>query len=320
MMIDKNTKNISYPSQLAILFGLTAGGVIISVIIGIVIWLMMVGGTPPSKPEEMLQPKYYNVNMVLQGVTTFFIFFVPAYFFAIICYRRPYKFLGFNLYINLKQILLVLGILLLTFPISGALAEINKILPIPQSWELKFKAMETAREAQEAALININSLSKYLISLFMIALLPAIFEEVFFRAGMQNFFTRWFKDPWPAVILTSIIFSIIHLSFYGFIVRFGLGVILGFIFYYSGSVWLSVLFHFLFNGIQVTALYIMNVSGKKEIKDLEGSFPLWAGAICLVILLYLFKIYKEASILQQAKYVEKETPEDEFHSWATNQP
>jgi membrane protease YdiL (CAAX protease family) len=237
-----------------------------------------------------------------------------------ICYRRPYKFLGFNLHINLKQILLVLGILLLTFPISGALAEINKILPIPQSWELKFKAMETAREAQEAALININSLSKYLISLFMIALLPAIFEEVFFRAGMQNFFTRWFKDPWPAVILTSIIFSIIHLSFYGFIVRFGLGVILGFIFYYSGSVWLSVLFHFLFNGIQVTALYIMNVSGKKEIKDLEGSFPLWAGAICLVILLYLFKIYKEASILQQAKYVEEETPEDEFHSWATNQP
>ncbi len=320
MMIDKNTKNINYPSQLAILLGLTAGGLIVSVIIGTIIWLMMVGGTPPSKAEEMLQPKYYNVNMILQGVSTLFLFFIPAYFFAVICYRKPYRFLGFNVHINYKQILLVIGILMLTFPISGALAEINKILPIPQSWELKFKAMELAREAQEAALININSLPKYIISLFMIALLPAIFEEVFFRAAMQNFFTRWFKGPWPAIILTSIIFSLIHLSFYGFIVRFGLGVILGFIFYYSGNLWLPILFHFLFNGIQVTALYFMNLSGKKEIKDLETNFPLWAGVISLVILIYLFKMYKQTSILEQAKYVEEETPEDDFYNWSANQP
>ncbi len=268
----------------------------------------------------MLQVKYYNVNMILQGVSTLFLFFMPAYFFAVICYRKPYRFLGFNVHINYKQILLVIGILMLTFPISGALAEINKILPIPQSWELKFKAMELAREAQEAALININSLPKYIISLFMIALLPAIFEEVFFRAAMQNFFTRWFKGPWPAIILTSIIFSLIHLSFYGFIVRFGLGVILGFIFYYSGNLWLPILFHFLFNGIQVTALYFMNLSGKKEIKDLETNFPLWAGAISLVILIYLFKMYKQTSILEQAKYVEEETPEDDFYNWSANQP
>jgi len=45
--------------------------------------------------------------------------------------------------------------------------------------------------------------------------------------------------------VTSIIFSIIHLSFYGFLVRFALGIVLGFIFYYSGSLWLSILFHFL---------------------------------------------------------------------------
>ena len=241
MMIDKNAKNISYPSQLAILLGLTGSGLVVSVIIGIMIWMMMVGGSPPSKALEMLHPKYYNVNMVLQGVSTFFIFFLPAYLFAIICYRKPYRFLGFNLRINYKQLLLIIGILLLTFPLSGALAEINKILPIPHTWALKFKAMEAAREVQEAALININSFPKYIMSLFMIALLPAIFEEVFFRAGMQNVFTRWFKGPWPAIILTSIIFSIIHLSFYGFIVRFGLGVILGFIFYYSSNLWLPVI-------------------------------------------------------------------------------
>ncbi|MEJ7674629.1 MAG: CPBP family intramembrane glutamic endopeptidase [Chitinophagaceae bacterium] len=174
--------------------------------------------------------------------------------------------------------------------------------------------MELAREAQEAALININSFSRYIISLFIIALLPAIFEETFFRGAMQNLFTRWFKGPWAAIILTALIFSLIHLSFYGFLVRFALGIILGFIFYYSGSLWLSILFHFLFNGIQVTILYILTINGVKD-KNIEDNFPLWMGALALALLLYLFKLYKQTSAKEQSKYVEEITPEDEFHNW-----
>ncbi|MEP6597351.1 MAG: CPBP family intramembrane glutamic endopeptidase [Ginsengibacter sp.] len=318
-MIEKNLGNRSYSSQLAIFIGLTGGGVIISVILAGIIWLMMVGGTFPSKVDDMLQPKYFNVNMVLQGVSTFFIFFFPAFLFAAICYRRPSKFLGFNLHINYKQFILIIGILVLTFPLAGALGELNKSLPIPQSWALKFKAMETAREAQEAALIQINSLPRYLLSLLMIALLPALFEETFFRGGMQNFLTRWFKGPWPAIILTSIIFSLIHLSYYGFIVRFILGIILGLIFYYSGSLWLSILFHFLFNGAQVTALYVMNLSGGvKEVKDMDKGFPAWVGIIALVLLIYLFKRYKQVSEIEKSKYI-NELPDNNFPDWATDQ-
>ncbi len=178
--------------------------------------------------------------------------------------------------------------------------------------------MELSREAQEAALININSFSRYIISLIVIALLPAIFEEIFFRGCMQNIFTKWFKGPWLAILLTAFIFSIIHLSFYGFLVRFALGAVLGFIFYYSGSLWLSILFHFLFNGIQVTILYIMTMKGIKEAKDIENSFPLWMGIIALFFLVYLFKLYKQTCELQRAKYVEDITPDDEFHNWANN--
>jgi membrane protease YdiL (CAAX protease family) len=127
-------------------------------------------------------------------------------------------------------------------------------------------------------------------------------------------FTRWFNGPWAAIILTSIIFSIIHLSFYGFLVRFALGVVLGLIFYYSGSLWLSILFHFLFNGIQVTALYIMTMNGVKN-KNIEDGFPLWAGAIALLLLLYLFKVFKQTSAIKQSQYVEEITLDDEFHNW-----
>ena len=314
-LFDPNSKNIKYPSQLGILLGLTGAGLVISVILSLVIWLMMEGTAFPHTAEEILQPKYYRVNMVLQVVSTFFIFWIPAYFFAVICYRRPANYLGYNFHFNVKQVLLVLGILLLTFPVSGALGDLNKILPIPQDWALKFKALEAAREAQEAALIQINSFPRYLISILIIAFLPALFEETFFRAGMQNMLTRWFKGPWVAIILTSIIFSLIHMSFYGFIVRFGLGIILGLIFYYSGSLWLSILFHFLFNGIQVTVLYFITITGMKYKKNMEPDFPVWIGIFAIVLLIYLFMIYKRTSEVEKMKYAEAPLPENDTPDW-----
>lgn len=179
--------------------------------------------------------------------------------------------------------------------------------------------MEDARAAQEAALININSFPKYVISLIVIGLLPGLFEEVCFRAGLQNILTRWFKIPWLAIILTAILFSVIHISYYGFLVRFALGIILGLIFYYSGSIWLSVLFHFLYNGLQVTVMYMFNLSGTKNPKDIEESFPIWAGIVALLVLIYLFARFRQISLAQKAKLAEDDFPEDDFHNWATAQ-
>ena len=317
MAPDYNSKNVRYPSQLAIFLGLTGAGIVIGSLASIAVWSMMTGEPFPLKTEDILQPKYYKVNMVLQAVSTFLMFFVPVHFFAMICYRKPLTYLGFNFRFNVRQVLLLITILILTFPMSGALGTLNKILPIPADWAAKFKAMELAREAQEAALININSFARYIISLIVICLLPAIFEETFFRAGLQNLFTRWFKGPWVAIILTSIIFSLIHLSFYGFLVRFALGIVLGLIFYYSGSLWLSILFHFLFNAIQVTALYVLNMNGIKN-KNVEDNFPIWAGIVALAVLVYLFKLFKETSARQQSKYVEEPTIDDELHTWTVN--
>ncbi|MEP6597642.1 MAG: CPBP family intramembrane glutamic endopeptidase [Ginsengibacter sp.] len=319
MTVDRNSKNISYPAQLGILLGLIGGGLIIGAIVSVVIWIIMTGRPILAMADDMLKPQYYYAIMTIQAISTLCMFFVPVYFFALICYRKPAKFMGFNTQVNYKQILIVIGILILTFPLSGALAELNDILPIPKDWAIKFKAMEDARAMQEAALININSFPKYIISLLVIGLLPGIFEEVCFRAGLQNIFTRWFKGPWAAIILTAIIFSVIHISYYGFLVRFALGIILGLVFYYSGNLWLSILFHFLYNGLQVTVLYVITLSGKKPVKDIEQSFPLWAGIVALAIIIYLFIKFKQYSLLQQAKNVEDDLPDDEFQNWATAQ-
>ena len=319
MMVDRNSKNFSYFSQLGILLGLIGAGLILGTLVSVVAWLIMTGRPILEVEADMLKPQYYNAVMAMQAVSTIFMFFLPVYFFALICYRKPGKFMGFNTNVNVKQILILLGILFLTFPLSGALAELTKIIPLPLNWAAKFKAMEDARALQEAALININSFPKYIISLFVIGFLPGLVEEVCFRAGIQNILVRWLKGPWLAIIITSIIFSLVHISYYGFLVRFALGVILGLIFYYSGSIWLSVLFHFLYNGLQVTALYVYTLSATKNPRDIEENFPAWAGVAALIFIVYLFVKFKETSLQQREKVKEDHEPYDDFHDWATAQ-
>ncbi len=318
-MIDRNSRNFSFPGQLGILLGLIGAGVIIGAIVSFGIWLAMTGKGIATMQTDILNPKYYSAIMWMQAVSTFLMFFLPVYLFALICYRNPSKFIGFNTRFNYKQVVILLAILLLTFPLSGALAELTKMIPIPKSWQIYFKAEEAARAAQEKALININSLPKYLVSMVIIALLPAIFEEVCFRGGIQNILTRWFKGPWIAIIITSIIFSLVHISYYGFLVRAVLGVFLGLIFYYSGSLWLSILFHFLYNGLQVTALYVTSSSITKNPKDIEDNFPLWAGVVALGLIIFAFIKFREISLLEQQKYILPEEDPDDFQNWITKE-
>ena len=316
-MIDKNSRNFSYSRQLGILVGLFGAGVVIGAIVSFLIWLMMTGRGIATMQSDIFNPKYYNAIMLMQAVDTFLMFFLPVYVFALICYRNPMKFIGFNTRINYKQVLILLAIIVLTFPLSGALAELTKMIPIPKNWEIYFKAKEAERAVQEKALINITSFSEYLISMVIIGLLPALFEEVCFRGGLQNILMRWFKGPWVAIVITSIIFSAVHLSYYGFFVRAVLGVLLGLIFYYSGSLWLSILFHFLFNGVQVTAMYIASTSITKNSKGIEDNFPLWAGIVAVGLIIFAFIEFRRVSILEQKKYVFPEEDPNDFQNWIT---
>lgn len=314
MLQDGNSKNFSFPAQLGIFLGLTGAGMVMASVSSAIIWLAMTHRSFATMQTDMTNPAFYNAMMVIQGVSTFFLFFLPVIFFALICYRKVSAFAGTLTRISYKQIIWVIIILLLVFPVGGMLGEINKVIPIPKSWAIKFQQMEDARKVEESIFININSFSRYLLSLFIIACLPAIFEEFFFRGGLQNIFTRWFKGPLIAIVLTSIIFSLVHMSYYGFLVRFFLGVILGTIFYLSSSIWLSVLLHFLFNGLQITAMYISQTS-RTNSKELEENFPVWAGAFALILLIFAMIKFKKESLAVQEKFIYHEPDDDDFHNW-----
>ena len=105
-------------------------------------------------------------------------------------------------------------------------------------------------------MLQVDTIWGLLANLVVIALIPAIGEELTFRGVLQQFLTKRCKNAHVAVWLSAFIFSFIHFQFYGFLPRMFLGLLLGYMFYYSGSLWTSILMHFVNNGVAVVVAFL----------------------------------------------------------------
>jgi len=243
--------------------------------------------------KDMMDPQFAGAIRILQLVSTFFIFFIPALVTAMILSRKPFRFLGFNMYFSFRQTGIVILIMLVALPLVGALSELNKIVPVPASWEATFHKLEETYEKQVKVLAHITGWGEYIISMIIMALAPAIFEETLFRGGLQNILQKLTRNPWISIGFTSIIFSLIHFSYYGFLPRVALGVILGLIFYYSQSIWLSIFAHFFNNAIVVTEMFYLSRKGKPVEEAMNDTFPIWWGILAMAALMVFFRVFRK---------------------------
>ena len=107
-------------------------------------------------------------------------------------------------------------------------------------------------------MLKVDTIGGLLLNLLVIALIPAVGEELTFRGVLQQGLVRRMKSPHLAIILSAAIFSFIHFQFYGFLPRMFLGLLLGYMFYITGSLWTSILMHFVNNGSVVVLYYLNN--------------------------------------------------------------
>lgn len=302
---------ISYFAQLAIFIGLTGGGLVIAGIVSLIVFFAMKGGGSLSSfsEAEMLKPENANINKVIQLVSTLFLFFTPAFFFALIVNGKPFNYLGFNKKVSPKQLGLVILVACTGLFLSGALGEINQLLPISKGARTYFQGLEDKYIDQMLSMVQIKSVADYIIGLFIIALAPAILEELFFRGALQQLLTNWVKTPWIAIAITSIFFSAIHFSYFGFLPRAMLGAVLGLLFYYSKNIWTNILAHFLNNAIAVSQIYYLSLSGKvdkKVLQDLDKTqLAGWqiallgiASSIAMIVWLHYFKKESNKTLAQ----------------------
>lgn len=159
-----------------------------------------------------------------------------------------------------------------------------------------------AREKEEYArkvtmfLTRFDSTGEFLLAFIVIAVLPAIGEELVFRGLIQNELIKATSKVHISIWFSAILFSAIHVQFFGFVPRVFLGALFGYLYYWSGSLTLAMAAHFANNGIAVVGMYFYQ-QGAIDF-DMESTEALaWPyilfSALLTTTLLYYFKKYYE---------------------------
>lgn len=233
-----------------------------------------------------------------------FSFMIPAIFLGFIFFRDQWTaFVGLRTSVNFPAIKtpslnntgLALLIMLLSWPLAQFLYLINMDIPLPDF----LIAMEDSTNDLIEGIVAVNSLPELLLVLVLVALTPAIGEELMFRGLLQRIITYNGLNKHLAVIISALVFSAIHMQFQGFLTRFALGLILGYLFVFSGSLWISIIAHFLFNGSQVIIAYftkdMMDFSAEPSWSDF--SYPIFIGSTLLFLAVgYRFIKSNESSV------------------------
>ena len=124
---------------------------------------------------------------------------------------------------------------------------------------------------------------------------------------MQNLFVRWLKNPMVAILITSILFSLVHSSIYLFLNRLALGFVLGLMYHYSKNIWINIVAHLINNTLALGMMYAMK--GKINANDLEKA-NIWiqcaVAAVACFALVKLFELLIKNSAKNKAIIEEKE--------------
>lgn len=181
---------------------------------------------------------------------------VPALLFGGMVYQDPSRETGFRPASSGWFYAVAALIVLAAIPLVQVLAAWNQHLHIPGGLDKSLRdAEKSANDAIEQVLQMPNTFSLFL-NLVVMALVPAICEEAFFRGVIQKMLIRATRNTTAGVLLGALLFSAMHFQFLEFFSRALLGIILGYLFVFSGSLWPSILAHFVYNGSQVLYFYL----------------------------------------------------------------
>ena len=207
-----------------------------------------------------LQADRNNVELLklLQLAESISIFILPALLTTYLFSHHPSSYLKVDKAGRVIDFLLVGLLMVVLIPFINYVSEWNQQLHLPTSLaplEESMRGLEENVSSVTERFLDVHSVAALSFNLLLIALIPALGEELYFRAVIQTAIREKNKVVF-AVLITAFVFSAIHMQFYGFVPRFLMGMLLGFIFVWSDNLWLPVFAHFVNNGVAVVFYYL----------------------------------------------------------------
>jgi membrane protease YdiL (CAAX protease family) len=295
---------------LAMLIGFILIGGVISTLILFVI-LALSKGMGLTEAQTYLSALALNPSaetgswyelMLLQGVNHLGTFLLPALGYWYIIERRTWSQFSARPVSAVAGLSLVAFIVIAFMPFDGLVIEWNQNLHLPETLapiEQWIRAKEKGLEGITRFLTTFNTAGQLLVAMVVIAIIPAIGEELLFRGILQRNISFWTGSVHVGIWVAAALFSAIHVQFLGFFPRMLLGALFGYLYVWSGTIWVPMLAHFVNNGFTVLMVYLHQQ--KMTTLDIEStqSIPI-AGALTAGIittgLLYYFKTINQPDV------------------------
>lgn len=254
-------------TSLILLLALVFAGAIVFGVLSMFIGLAVTNGAAAmGNLEGLLTGETSNTDFlkIVQAGSSIGMFVFPALLMGVIEKRR-HRYLDFNAPVNPQLWFIIIGIMFFSAPIFEQAIKLNERLVLPEA----LSGLENWMKAKEAELERLTHIfladTTYwglIVNLFVVAVIAAIGEEFLFRGCVQGILVRWFRNPHAAVWITAIVFSAIHLQFYGFLPRMLLGALFGYMLLWGKNIWLPVLAHFINNATAVIAAFYLQRQGR----------------------------------------------------------
>ena len=287
-------------SQLMFALFIMVASVLAFMVLGILLALPFVGMTDlmnslsanADTPESIYFLKYFQV---LQSIG---LFVVPPIILALLYHGNISEYLKIDRSTDKQNYLFATLTLLMVIPFINFLGELNSQMRFPESLsglENWMKTMEDAAEIMIEKFMKVEGVSGLMFNIFMIAVLPALGEELMFRGVIQRIFTNWTRNHHWGIWISAFLFSAMHMQFFGFFPRMVLGAMFGYLLVWTGTMWVSILAHFVNNAMGVMGYYFINKgvisSDIEELGTRSEQIPLVFLSVTVTGLL-LFLIYR----------------------------
>ena len=238
-----------------------------------------------------------NTLKWIQLLQTISLFLLPSLILAYLCAKAPWNWLQLDNKVDWKVLLWAIGIMLVALPAINLMSHWNQQMVLP-TWlsgvEEWMKNKEAEAEWLTKQFMSVTTISGLLVNLLLMAVLPALSEEITFRGVLQRLLSPKNSslnsqlstlNSHLSIWLTSIIFSAIHMQFYGFVPRMLMGALFGYMLVWTGSLWVPMLMHFVNNAMAVLLYFIANKANwdMDKIDAIGTGNTLWLGIVSVIL-------------------------------------
>lgn len=290
-------------TQLAILFGLM--GLCLFLCLFLVKFLLpILFGI--DNPDEFIvsiaaQKENINASLFMQSLaSTWGMFLLPALLFTQVMRYDTGDFFRLNKVPKAVNLLIAVAVMLLGGAFINLLIEIMRSLPLPEVLS-HLRDNQKSTEDLINSVFTINTLSHFLVLTLVLALLPAVAEELFFRGVIQTLLIKSNMRPIVAVCIAAFSFSMMHLQFDNFLAILVMGIVLGLLYHYTQNLWISIIAHFINNFSMIVFKYaFINGYLGTDLSD-NSTFPLLLSGSAGVLMILLIYWLRNRSILSQTE-------------------